>query len=664
MYRYILRYYIDPGFCEPERRAELVEFCLQSSIEEVMLFLNPEELFRGWLNDSELESWLNSAETTAAALRAAGIAVSVNPWTTLVHLARGRSFGGTGKKFTPLVGETGVESTITACPFCREWQDWLCREFSMIAERLKPEAIWVEDDWRLHNHEPSMNYGGCFCRLHLKRFAELAKIPSVTREELMKKILAPGAPHPWRKIWLQVCRESLLEPARRLRAAVPAGVKLGLMSSSPDVHASEGRDWKLLQKAFAPSGDFLCRPHLPPYTEGRALQTLPSITRLTVANYDRPLTVYPELENSPRCGRYSKSAAYSAWEILTSVCYGASGITINHYDMMGNGIALDPGFGKMLRGIKSRLNLVEALKIDDRNSVGVDILFRPDFSGKVHTGSGRSLAELCGNTFQMGDMLTTLGFSIRFVTEPTAGRLTALCGQTARALSDAELRELFASPCLIDAETAAVMVERSLGDLIGVSDCRWISLSESGFAYEETNTAMPRRMCAQRCADNILQMTPLSGAESASFIRRFDGAVLAPGMVLFQNKLGGKCATMAYPVGYSQFFMAFFSVFRRDFMLNILERLSPDGFACALGDPLLAFLVRSGDGWFAGVVNPCLDAAERISLRLPSGVTGKVRRAGADGQWHDGEGFAFSAGRLDFSNGIKPLDAEFLYISE
>lgn len=45
MFRYILRYYIDPGFQEEKRIAELLRICRQGRIEEVMLFYNPEELF-------------------------------------------------------------------------------------------------------------------------------------------------------------------------------------------------------------------------------------------------------------------------------------------------------------------------------------------------------------------------------------------------------------------------------------------------------------------------------------------------------------------------------------------------------------------------------------------------------------------------------------------
>ena len=48
MFRYILRYYIDPGFAEDKRIAELLELCKKGRIEEVMFFYNPEELFQGY----------------------------------------------------------------------------------------------------------------------------------------------------------------------------------------------------------------------------------------------------------------------------------------------------------------------------------------------------------------------------------------------------------------------------------------------------------------------------------------------------------------------------------------------------------------------------------------------------------------------------------------
>ena len=94
MFRYILRYYIDPGFAEDKRIAELLELCKKGRIEEVMFFYNPEELFQGYPDDAEVESWFALAKKVKAALDGAGILMSINPWTTTVHVSRGRKFTG------------------------------------------------------------------------------------------------------------------------------------------------------------------------------------------------------------------------------------------------------------------------------------------------------------------------------------------------------------------------------------------------------------------------------------------------------------------------------------------------------------------------------------------------------------------------------------------
>ena len=369
-FTYILRYEIDPFFYADDRANELVEFCISASIGEVMLFFAAEELSAGHITQEELAAYVPLARNLKGMLEARGVALSLNPWTTVYHTARGRRLK-PDQVFTRMVGETGAEDAIAACPLCPNWQAYLSDTFAFLAREIRPVAIWVEDDFRLHNHSPELGWGGCFCRLHVERFSRLLG-RRISREEIVSEVVAAGEPHPWRKLWLDLSRETLLEPARRLREAVERaqpGVRLGLMTSAPDVHSIEGRDWKALQEAFGTEPAFLLRPHLPPYTEERALHTVPSVTRHTLANFGGPLAVYPELENSPRCGRYSKSGTFSVWECYESAALGSAGITINHFDMMGNGTSLDPGFSVYLRDAKARLDAIAELMIDDRQAL-------------------------------------------------------------------------------------------------------------------------------------------------------------------------------------------------------------------------------------------------------------------------------------------------------
>lgn len=150
-YRYILRYYIDPGFHKDERITELVRLCRDGKIAEVMFFHDPEELFQGYPPEKEYDKWIALAGKVQSALRESGVAMSVNPWVTTVHLARGRKLP-PGMTFRRMVGENGAVSPITACPLCPRRQEFLCSRFAvLVAGSLQDSSIS-----NVMNHNPAV----------------------------------------------------------------------------------------------------------------------------------------------------------------------------------------------------------------------------------------------------------------------------------------------------------------------------------------------------------------------------------------------------------------------------------------------------------------------------------------------------------------------------
>lgn len=634
-FRYILRYKIDPDFHADDRLEELVHLCRDGRIEEVMLFITAEELSTGHLRSAEVEHYGEFARRVKERLARENVALSLNPWTTTYHVSRGRRLR-EGQDFRLLVGETGAVSPIVACPLCPRWQDYLCETFVRLAKLVEPTAIWVEDDWRLHNHEDDQGWGGCFCDEHMRKFSERAGC-SVSREELLEKILAPGSPHPWRRLWLDLSRESLLAPARRLRAAFDKAapeVRLGLMTSNPDVHSAEGRDWAALQEGFGNEPAFLVRPHMEPYTETPAISTPPAVTRLTLANLTGPLKVYPELENSPRGGLYSKSANYSLWECFNAALYGSQGITINHFDMMGNGTALDPTFGPAFGRAKDRLNALAELGIDDRAAEGVQVLFHPEVAAARHSTDPSSMNGLREDSLIWARTFSILGIAHGFRKEPRRGDIHAVNGQTLRAFSDADIEEILSGPVLLDALSVEVLLDRGFGSLIGVESADWRSLQDSAFAYEEIAEDRPEiyghsrpRMTAQRCATHLLEMQRSADATILSQIRGPDHTVLFPGAVQFENKYGGRIVSLTYPLdGSAQFFMGFFNVFRRTFFQNLIFDLAQESpLAAAEGHPMHVYRAPSPDGLVIGAFNVISDPVGETVIRLP--------HRDADGDW-------------------------------
>ncbi len=677
-FRYIFRYKIDPLYNAQDRIDELVQFCQKAQAEEVMMFMLAEELTTGHPTIEELTPYVEMLKTLKTKLAKHNIALSLNPWTTTYHTARGRKLK-PGQNFTLMIREDGTDNGITACPLCTEWQKYICKIFSFLAKEVDPIAIWVEDDWRLHNHGPDGGWGGCFCELHLKRFAKRIGKENVTREEVLKKILAKGQPHPWRAEWINICRESLLEPAEKIRLAVQNAnpkTRLALMSSSPDTHSIEGRDWHALQKALGDNPTFIIRPHMPPYTEETATRTIPAVTRHTIANLKGKLEIYPELENSPRVGQYSKSGTYNIWQCLNSAAFGSNGITINHFDMMGTGISLDPNISEFFANAKNRLNAIAELEIDDRQADGVRVLFSPNIARHIHSTNEKTMAGLTNQSDMWGKVFGILGIAYRFTDEIiNDGEPYAVSDQTLRAFDNKQIEKLLSAPVMLDANSVEILMEKGFGELIGIKDIHWINLHERVFAYEAIEQSDKQiyglaypRMTAQRCSETVLAMSPYDNTRIISNIFNPQHEKLFPGGILFENKLGGKIYSITYPLlAKTQFFMAFFTVYRRKMLTRLLfENLAPNAkLAACYNHPAFCYRCETANGTFIAIINSLLDEAKEFILYVPKGQIDdkKLKILDSNGNWVSAKYEKTTENQTDIfiiKHSTKPLDGMFI----
>lgn len=623
-FRYILRYLIDPHFDPAARTAELVEFCRCAEVGEVMLLLCAEELSHGHPTDAEIAPWIGMAASLREALARHDISLSLNPWSTIYHNQRGRTLH-EGQHFRLMVGENGRTSSVSVCPLCENWQAYLSAMAARLVREIRPSAFWVEDDWRLHNHDrAALGWGGCFCDHHLARFSEMVK-ETVRRETLLEALLRPGPPHPWRAAWMRLSRETLEVPLARLTEALRAenpALAIGVMTSDPDQHSLEGRDWERWHTITARGGSMLLRPHLPPYTQENPLLTSPSVTRQTIACLSGPLEIYPELENSPRCGPYSKSRRYTRWQMVQSALYGCPGITINHFDMLGNGVALDPGFGEGLKNARPVLDALTELAPCDRSAAGVEVLFTPRPAEVYQFDPGAtSLSAFAPHSVFWSRVFYTLGVAHRFTTDPGSGRgLVAVSGQTVRALTDRQISTLFERSVLLDATAASLLVERGFGRLLGIRECAWRSLQESAFSYERLGADGPR-VSAQRCATRLLEILPLENAEVLSTIHRASHETLWPGALAWKNSPDARVATLCYPLEPgAQFFMGFFNAFRRESLQNLIFQLAPPGKNAAVTNhPMHAYRVETARGTLLAACNISDDAASELTWAVGCG---------------------------------------------
>lgn len=487
-YIYSLRIALCPDFHVEEKFPLLLEFCKQAEIDDVQFFINQEEVNQGHLTIEETKEWLQMIGKMKPQLEAEGIQVSLNPWITLLHTDRGRELK-PEQHFTLMADVNGVSAKAVACPLDGEFQNYIKEIYRLYAE-MDFSVIWIDDDFRLHNHAP-LTWGGCFCELHRKEFSKrIGKAVSV--DEMVNGILHEGVPHPYRKVWLDTARDTMNHLAILLGEAVhdvASDTRVGLMSSAPEVHCTEGRDWDQILSGLSGKTRPLNRPHLPAYWEIASRKYalhFQRYSRLSAAMTGADVELWPELDNLPHT-TFSKSHKFAAMEMESSLSLCAEGITINIFDLIGNGINTAQKNNEFLICEKAYLNAVKALQIKREQEEGVTVLFSTKSSYTLHTDGQRQMEAIQPWETFWAEYLSAFGIANKYSADYTVeGKILAVSGQYFRNLEKEAIKKLFAdNTVLLEGEAVETLIDMGLGELIGVESAEWYPLNGGKHSFEE-----------------------------------------------------------------------------------------------------------------------------------------------------------------------------------
>ena len=544
-YIYSLRIGICPDFMAEEKFLQLEEFCKQAKIDDVQFFINMEEVNDGHLTLQETRPWLDMLAGFIPRLRAQGITVSLNPWITTLHTDRGRKLK-PGQNFTTMVDFRGKAAEAVACPLCPAFREYIAEMYREYA-KLGFDTIWVEDDFRLHNHAP-LEWGGCFCERHMREF-EKRLGHSTTREEFVERMTAPGRPTPERIAWLDTMRDTMNDFARLLGDAVhevAPHTRVALMSSAPQNHAIEGRQWEVVLRNLSGETRPLDRPHLPAYNEVSGRQyylEFQRYSRLTAALLPAVTEKWPELDNLPHT-RFSKSHRFAQLEMESTLALCAEGVTINVFDMIGNCIAAREHNDRPLAQLKPYLEAVRGLGANTQNEQGVCVLADLDTVYTLHTRGGEGPGALFPWQTFWAEYLSAFGIANHIAVSPRPGETVALGGQVLRGMDPEAIRTLARQHrLLLDGESIEILLEKGCGDLIGAKSARWHALNGGYQSYEQLRTGLTlydlpdARMSAQAIFEAVesadyLEVEYEPSARCLTTLRTARGEIAGPGVCL------------------------------------------------------------------------------------------------------------------------------------
>jgi len=491
-----------------------------------------------------------------------GIKYSINYSFTLGHSDYGCDIRKAIPDYEPIVGHDGQKSRECPCPLSPGWRRWM-QASARIVCRTKPVRFWMEDDYRLTNHGPVAF--GCYCPRHIREFAKRIGEPRLTREKLLRAILAPGKPHPWRKPWLDFCGFVLEESARLVQEAVyevSPETNVALMVSTPWMHESEGRDYVGLLKAFA-------GPHPP--TPRICNQGYQEGTPRAFFIQDEALKrVMPDLpENTCKCSEiesmpwylYSKSANWLRAQIAMATIYGIPNHTLAIYDYVaGAPLEEEPQIGDMLENNKNYFEGLWQGFGRANNFRGIGILRHWNSARVAHTTKGASPAEWQARDSGWAHALPAFGFPIACrADEP----VTAVTGQALRAFEN-KLDDIFSRGVLMDLTALRTLMDMGRADLAGVSLAGTIRRRTADFTFGAEHLTDPRfyggknRYIFEYATSDtpiIGLLKPAAGARVISRIMEMSGRQVCPGAIVFENRLGGRVCVFPYEFAGTNFDM-------------------------------------------------------------------------------------------------------------
>ncbi|WEV40144.1 hypothetical protein [Lactobacillus sp. ESL0681] len=492
-YTYALRYMLDPRTNTPEKDEKLLDFVKKGKIDDVAFFINGEELNHSHLTEQETQLWLDAIKPLQKKLSKIGVTTSLNPWTTIMHSDRGYEVN-PELGINTFVDLDGHKSQDMACPADPGWRKYISTIYAQYAS-LHPRRLWLEDDFRHFNHSPLKLM--CFCDYHMQIYQEkLGKNES--RSEFVKQMLKPGKPTAERKIYLDQARKEMIETEHLIEQAVhkvSPETDLAQMTSAPNWHALEGRDWNNLFAAQAGlNHPKVARPHLPAYNEVAPLQysrTFEEYTRVTAAYLGSDTEFYPELE-SYMYSPFVKSLNFTKFQIITAALIGSKGIMLNLFDMMGNGINSTWSYAEVLAEIKPFVNqlLDHRLQMDHLN--GIKILVNQDSSYTLQTATGKETKELLPQETSWASLLSSFGFATTILpvkqNPKIKNQILAISGQLLRNYPNDEISDLLKnSVVLLDAQSIQVLLDRNLSHLLHIKKASWHQ-SRTGYqAFEQAD---------------------------------------------------------------------------------------------------------------------------------------------------------------------------------
>jgi hypothetical protein len=489
----------------------------------------------------------SAAQMGAAAekLRSAGFLAGIQIANTLGH-ADLLMVPAEGIGWQRMVGPDGRAASRCNCPRDPDFHGYL-REMALVYAAWQPSSVWIDDDLRMHHHEP-VRYG-CFCEHCLAAFSEQQGL-AWDRAALVRAMEDPEG-GPLRHAWIRFGQESLATVARVIADAVHSvapACRMGLQHCGPEWGLYSGPDWVPVFTALADAtglsvgsrpGAGFYNDHAPRGMIDKAFDIARQCARLP-----RSVSVVcAEVENFTHTAM-GKTPHGTAVESTIDLAMGCNALS---YAILCAGHEPMEWYGRMLKKLAAWRPFWEAFVRANERTVpgGLEVVFGPAHAER-RLAPGEDGFAWAQTRFDGIYQLTTLGLPL--CAGPTGASGTLLHAKAVDGLRDAEIEEILRGGVLADGQAVMRLQERGFGKRLGLKAETRPADSFEYFTSDPLNGPHAGHVWKTFFADTgITMLTPTS--ENARVLGEYrDGAGASRGAatMLTSTTTGGRLAVLGY----------------------------------------------------------------------------------------------------------------------
>ena len=557
-----------------------------------------------------------------------GLCVGILIQSTLGHAA-------TEAGFKRRVNAKGV-TAISLCPLDPEFQDYIKDAVAIVAA-TKPAFMLVDDDFRLARHGSP----GCFCELHMASL-EKAVGRAFDRENLLAALEGKSTEAvALKKTWNTVRLESLLVVARKIREAINSadpGIPCGFCIC--DDGGMELDFAHAIEKTLAGGNPKFVRVHNSWYMSQDPRDLLSRLywTSAQIQTMKDIPEILAESDTYPH-NRYCTPAKALNAQIIFSLAHGCTGLKLWISRLYG----FEPESGKAYREmLKANIGLYRTLRnlIPHVKWQGPTTPFCSEISELPASGNQiRSDNWSCSVLGRMGIPCRTGSNAESDVFMLTGGEIAKF--------SDDELKNFLSKSVMLDGSAAEALTARGLASLAGVkadspknwkADLEFLNddiINGKSRKREFVIAALSPGLAFRLKPDEGAKIRILSTIRSWPFWSSAERKDIGPGLVLFENQLGGRIATFACKAG----FTPFLHETRREQLLGVLGWLNRIPLPVTIDSDIDIYAMhgtidsQAGGGELLCVFDLNMDSLEEIKLRFGGKAPSSIEVLCGDGGW-------------------------------